>query len=92
MMWVGRLLCAVVQLVGSSSLLGVWSVLLLILGFLVVRWPLVVVGSRGFVLFENCIVDASIFFITANFFVVHPGSFRESVCVVCEGHTVDALA
>ena len=80
-----------VQLVGSSSLLGVWSVLLLILGFLVVRWPLVVVGSRGFVLFENCIVDASIFFITANFFVVHPGSF-EPVCVVCEGHTVDALA
>lgn len=43
-MWVGRLSCVVVQLVGSSSLLGVWSVLLLILGFPVGRSLLVAVG------------------------------------------------
>ena len=42
----------------------------------------------GVVLFENCIVDASIFFILCNFCRVIFVCFS----VVCEGRTVDALA
>ena len=41
-----------------------------------------VVGSRGFVLFENCIVDASIFFITANF-LLFTRALLESLFVLC---------
>ena len=46
------------------------------------------------VLFENCIVDASIFFIVCNFLIMFMISSHldESFSVVCEGRTVDALA